>query len=239
VTPPTSEKPPAYPVDRDHQLNAPKGNAAGGLKLRSGYALPAFQTSGILILIDASLSASLSRRSGIYDNMKTAVETIFVGKERLYNRRFMQMCSHYLVAPVACTPASGWEKGQVENQVGLVRERFFTPRLRFKTLDELNAWLLNKCIAYAKAHRHPELSEQTVCEVFEADGLKLVPYAGRSDGFHAMPASVSNNNRYSVTASAVGRPVEVHAYADRMVIRQDGRIVAKASALIRPRRDDL
>jgi transposase len=27
---------------------------------------------------------------GIYDNMKTAVETIFVGKERLYNRRFMQ-----------------------------------------------------------------------------------------------------------------------------------------------------
>ena len=43
-----------------------------------------------------------------------------------------------------------------ENQVGLVRERFFTPRLRFKTLDELNAWLLDKCIAYAKAHRHAE-----------------------------------------------------------------------------------
>ena len=34
---------------------------------------------------------------GIYDNMKTAVETIFVGKQRLYNRRFLQMCSHYLV----------------------------------------------------------------------------------------------------------------------------------------------
>jgi transposase len=60
---------------------------------------------------------------GIYDNMKTAVETIFVGKQRLYNRRFLQMCSHYLVDPVACTPASGWEKGQVENQVGLIRER--------------------------------------------------------------------------------------------------------------------
>jgi transposase len=44
---------------------------------------------------------------GIYDNMKTAVETIFVGKQRLYNRRFLQMCSHYLVDPVACTPASG------------------------------------------------------------------------------------------------------------------------------------
>ena len=173
-------------------------------------------------------------RRGIYDNMKTAVETIFVGKNRLYNRRFLQMCSHYLVDPVACTPASGWEKGQVENQVGLVRERFFTPRLRFKTYDELNAWLLDKCIAYAKAHRHPELTEQTIWQVFEAERPKLVPYAGRFDGFHAVPASVSktclvrfDNNKYSVAASAVGRPVEVHAYADRIVIRQDGRIVAE------------
>jgi len=171
---------------------------------------------------------------GIYDNMKTAVETILVGKDRVYNRRFLQMCSHYLVDPVACTPASGWEKGQVENQVGLVRERFFTPRLRFKTYDEMNAWLLDKCIGYAKAHHHPELTERTIWEVFEAERPKLIPYAGRFDGFHAVPASVSktclvrfDNNKYSVAASAVGRPVEVHAYADRIVIRQDGRIVAE------------
>lgn len=85
--------------------------------------------------------------------------------------------------------------------------------------------------AYANAHRHPELTEQTVWDVFEAERPKLVPYAGRFDGFHAVPASVSktclarfDNNRYSVAASAVGRPVEVHAYADRIVIRQDGRI---------------
>lgn len=45
---------------------------------------------------------------GIYDNMKTAVDAIFVGKNRAYNRRFLQMCGHYLVDPVACTPASGW-----------------------------------------------------------------------------------------------------------------------------------
>src|SRR6187397_2812521 len=171
---------------------------------------------------------------GIYDNMKTAVTTILVGRERLYNRRFLQMCSHYLVDPDACTPASGWEKGQVENQVGLVRERFFTPRLRFKTLDELNAWLLDRCIAYAKAHRHPEFTDRTIWEVFEAERPKLVPYAGRFDGFHAVPASVSktclvrfDNNRYSVAASAVGRPVEVRAYADRIELRQDGRVVGE------------
>ena len=50
-------------------------------------------------------------RRGIYDNMKTAVEAIFVGKARQYNRRFLQMCSHHLIEPVACTPAAGWEKG--------------------------------------------------------------------------------------------------------------------------------
>ncbi len=62
----------------------------------------------------------------------------------------------HLVQPVACPPASGRDKGQVENQVGLVREQVFTPRLRVKSLDELNAWLLDKCATHAKAHRHVE-----------------------------------------------------------------------------------
>jgi transposase len=150
---------------------------------------------------------------GIYDNMKTAVDTI-------------------LVDPVACTPSSGWEKGQVENQVGLVRERFFTPRLRVKSYDELNARLIDQCISYARAHRHPEFRERTVWEVFEAERPSLIRYPGRFDGFHAVPASVSktclvrfDNNRYSVSAHAVGRPAEIRAYAERIEIRQDGRVV--------------
>jgi hypothetical protein len=49
-----------------------------------------------------------------------------------------------------------------------------------------------------------------------------------------VPAAVSktclvrfDNNRYSVAARAGGRPVEVHAYAERIVIRQDGRLVGE------------
>ena len=42
-----------------------------------------------------------------------------------------------------------------------------------------------------------------------------------------------------IAGSAVGRPVEVHAFADRIVIRQDGRIVAGASSFVRPWRDGL
>ena len=50
-----------------------------------------------------------------------------------------------------------------------------------------------------------------------------MPLRGRFDGFHAVSAAVSktclvrfDSNKYSVKASAVGRPVEVQAYADRI-----------------------
>src|SRR4051794_38130286 len=171
---------------------------------------------------------------GIYDNMKTAVDAVFIGKERRFNRRFLQMCAHHLVEPTACTPAAGWEKGQVENQVGLVRERFFTPRLRLGSYEELNAWLLDRCVAHAKAQSHPEFRDRTVWSVFEAERPLLVACAGRFDGFHSTPAAVSktclvrfDNNKYSVPARAVGRPVEIQAYAERLVIRQDGETVAE------------
>ena len=171
---------------------------------------------------------------GIYDNMKTAVEAVFVGKDRQFNRRFLQMCGHYLVEPTACTPASGWEKGQVENQVGNLRERLFTPRLRVASYDELNAWLLDRCIAYAKANRHPELTDRTVWQVFEAERPKLVPVSSRFDGFRASQAAVSktclvrfDSNKYSVAAHAVGRSVEIQSYAERVIIRQDGAIVGE------------
>jgi len=171
---------------------------------------------------------------GIYDNMKTAVESVLVGKDRQFNRRFLQMCGHYLVEPTACTPAAGWEKGQVENQVGNIRERLFTPRLRVASYAELNAWLLDQCVAHAKANRHPELADRTVWQVFEAERPQLVGIGSRFDGFRATQASVSktcllrfDSNKYSVASRAVGRPVEVQAYAERIVIRQDGVVVGE------------
>jgi len=168
--------------------------------------------------------------------MRTAVDAVFVGKERTFNRRFVQMTNHYLVEPTACTPAAGWEKGQVENQVATVRGRFFTPRLKFKSYEELNAYLLDRCVAFAKVQAHPEQKERSVFEVFEDERPALIPYPGSFDGFHATTVAVSktclvrfDNNRYSVMAHAVGRPVDVYAYADRIVIKQDGLIVGEHS----------
>ena len=55
-------------------------------------------------------------RRGIYDNMKTAVSTVFVGKKWDYNRRFQEMCTHHLVEPVACTP--GASLGHLAHRAG-------------------------------------------------------------------------------------------------------------------------
>jgi hypothetical protein len=137
------------------------------------------------------------------------------------------MCGHCLVEPTACTPGAGWEKGQVENQVGNIRERLFAPRLRVASYAELNAWLLDHCIVYAKANKHPELADRTIWQVFEAERSQLVPIGSRFNGFRATQASVSktclvrfDNNKYSVASRAVGRPVEIQAYAECIVIRQ-------------------
>jgi transposase len=66
-------------------------------------------------------------RRGIFDNMKTAVDRIGLGKARQVNARFAAMASHYLFEPEFCNPASGWEKGQVEKNVQDARRRLWQP----------------------------------------------------------------------------------------------------------------
>ena len=103
------------------------------------FLMIAYPNEQLEMLLDAHEQAFLffggSCRKGIYDNMKTAIKTVLWGKEREFNERFLQMCSHHLFEPVACTPAAGWEKGQVENQVNTGRCNFFTPLLKKESLE--------------------------------------------------------------------------------------------------------
>jgi hypothetical protein len=172
-------------------------------------------------------------RRGIYDNMKTAVEAIFIGKARQYNRRFLQMCSHHLIEPVACSPASGWEKGQVENQVGNLRDHLFRPKPRVSSLAELNAWLEDQCVAYAKRTKHPEFKDRTIWEVFQEERPSLMELRASFDGFveRAVRATttcliMADHNRYSVDARAAGRMVLVRSHAERIVVLLDDAVVA-------------
>jgi len=175
-----------------------------------------------------------SCRKGIYDNLKTVVTKVLMGKDRTFNRRFQNLASHYLFEPIACTPAAGWEKGQVESQVKFMRHRLFVPRLKFTDIDELNQWLRDRCLTMAAGHKHPEFKDGTVAEYFAREKQQLKAVNTPFDGYKETPARVSttalvsyDRNRYSVEASSVGRTVMVRAYADRIVVVHDGTIVGE------------
>ena len=166
---------------------------------------------------------------------------------------------------MACTPGAGWEKGQVEKQVADVRGRLFVPSPRGRSYAEINAWLMDRCSigrsARVGARRRQEADAP---DDPGQDGVAGVRRgAALPDGvprpLRRLPCQRSvavsktclvrlDNNQYSVSARAVGRPVDVRAYADRIVIRQDGEIVAEHPAAWRcgarmsarrPRRDRL
>lgn len=170
---------------------------------------------------------------GIYDNLKTVVSKVLLGKDRVFNRRFQNLASHYLFDLVACTPGAGWEKGQVENQVGVVRKRFFAKRRRFASLEELNEWLADECRNHAATTRHPERKDKTVAQVFAEEKSKLLALpVSPFDGYQESVIRVSpqllisfDRNRYSVDARAVGKTVAVRAYADRIVMVLEATVV--------------
>ena len=168
----------------------------------------------------------------VYDNLKTVVDAIFLGKERRFNRRFMALASHYLFEPVACTPESGWEKGQVENQVGNVREWLFTPTPRFDSFAELNAWLAQRCQELAR-RTHPEQASRTIAECFAEEQGALIPVTARFEGHVDNIRRVSSQclvsadrNRYSVPAQWANQVVSVRLSAARVRIVANENIVA-------------
>lgn len=171
----------------------------------------------------------------LYDNLKTVVDAILVGKERHFNRRFLALANHYLFEPVACTPASGWEKGQIENQVGNIREWLFTPCPKFGDLAALNAWLAQRCQELTN-RKHPTIQGKTIADCFDEEKPVLSPVTALFDGYVEKMMRVSSTclvrvdcNRYSVPAGWAGKAVSVRLYANHIWIVADNAIQAEHS----------
>lgn len=171
-------------------------------------------------------------RRVIIDNPKTMVTYVSRSKDRVFHPRFLALMNHYVMEPVACTPASGWEKGQVENQVQFIRGELFCPKLAFDDLAALNAWLRLRCEELAK-RPHPDLRDRTIAEVFAEEHATLRPLGRPFDGYVEKPVRVRStclvqydNNRYSVPCEFAGRPVSLRAYATLIVVVADNRVVA-------------
>lgn len=171
---------------------------------------------------------------GIYDNMKTAVDKIGRGKQRQINKRFYAMVGHYLYEPEFCNPASGWEKGQVEKAVLDARQGLWYDAPPFKSLQELNRWLEERCIERWQETAHPEFKARSLAECLLEERSEMMPVPSAFDGFIEHSKRVSStclvtfeHNRYSVPASFANRVISLRVYPERLVIVAEAQIVAE------------
>ena len=177
-------------------------------------------------------------RRGIFDNMRTAVDRIGVGKARKVNARFAALASHYLFEPEFCNPASGWEKGQVEKNVQDARRRLWQPLPSFPDIDTLNAWLEERCIEQWSQIQHGVLPG-TIAKAHAVEMSNLMPLGRPFDGFVEHTKRVSptcliqfERNRYSVPASFANQPVSLRIYPKRIVIAAEGQILCEHGRII-------
>ncbi len=171
-------------------------------------------------------------RRVIIDNPKTMVTYVSRSKERMFHARFLACMNHYVMEPVACTPASGWEKGQVENQVGFIRAEVFTPKLSFDDLDSLNEHLERRCQELGE-RAQPGMQDRTIDAVFAEEVAALRPLGQPFDGYIEKSVRVRStclvqydNNRYSVPCQFAGQQVSLRAYAGRIVLVADHEVIA-------------
>jgi transposase len=170
---------------------------------------------------------------GIYDNMKTAV-----GKERIVNRRFLTMVSHYLFEADLCNPAAGWEKGQVEKNVRDARSIIWQRLPRVSTLTELNEWLEAQCIKDWQTRKHPQFSDRTIEDVWYQEQRQFMKVTAPFDGFIEHSKKVSSTclvsfdrNRYSVPASFANRRISLHVYPSKLIFIAEGQLIAEHKRL--------
>jgi transposase len=174
-------------------------------------------------------------RRGIYDNMKTAVDKVKKGKGRVVNARFSVMCAHYLFDADFCNVASGWEKGIVEKNVQDSRRRIWVEAStrKWSSLEELNAWLAERCRQLWTELRHPDHRQFTVAEMLELEREQMMPMTTPFDGYVEKPARVSSTclvsvarNRYSVPCELVDQMVSTRLYPTRVVVVAGDAVVA-------------
>ena len=160
----------------------------------------------------------------VYDNPKTAVTKILKGPHRQEHIVFSSLKAHYLFDSEFCNPASGNEKGTVENLVKFVRRNAMVPVPRVQSLDELNKKLLDWCQRQQQIRfKDWELERQ------ELRSLPASPF--KCSRTHIASTSrlllfQFDRNHYSVPVEYGYRKLRVETFVDRIEVYDSAKLVA-------------
>ena len=168
-----------------------------------------------------------------YDNLKTAVYKILIGRNRQEQMVFKGFRSHYLFENNYCNVRQAHEKGGVENDVGYVQRNFMTPILRAASFPELNAALRAMCLA--NTQRRIRGQRASVAELWQAEKAQLLPLPlndyGACSTHLVKPNGYSQvsfeTNRYSVPVTERNTSLVLEAYAFRIRLLSETGVVAE------------
>jgi transposase len=172
-------------------------------------------------------------RRVIFDNAKVAVKSGY-GKDAVSQEKYAALAAHYCFETIFCNPASGNEKGLVENLVGWTRRNIFVPLPHAKSLDALNLLVEQNCCRYIDSHK-VQSRPAMVKEMLQLDREKLLMLPGRRyDASCTMECRVSPyatirfaTNNYSVPLLHSGQAVAVKGFAETVCIYADGTKIAE------------
>lgn len=161
-------------------------------------------------------------RELVFDNLKTAVKRMLVGRKREEQEDFARLRTYYVFESRFCNPASGNEKGMVENLVGYGRRNFLVPVPEIHDLDELNDMLLSRCMDHRRRQRNRR--RETVQELLQNDRASMLKLPKqRFDCCVRRTVSVDHcsrfrfeTNAYSVPYLYAGQDLTLKAYVDHL-----------------------
>ena len=180
----------------------------------------------------------------IFDNAKVAVKSGF-GAHAAAQDDYAQLAAHYGFKPVFCNPASGNEKGLVENLVGYIRRNVCVPLPRVENLDELNAKLLEKCLKYQghKVEGKPDKVGEMLKE--DRDALQKMPKYVPDISKKAFPSVTRysvvmfDKNRYSVPCKYRGKATTVKGFPNHIEVWADSKMIARHDRLFGNKEESL
>lgn len=161
-----------------------------------------------------------------FDNASSMVIKVKEGGDRILTDSFLRFKNHYGFSSVFCNPASGNEKGHVENKVGYIRRNMLVPIPEFKSVQEFNKLQLTRCDAdmmrahYKKDRPISELFAEEKCTFLSMPAIDydVCRYDNALADSYGKIKLDEGKRTYSTTPSMAGCSVKVKQTALQVYI---------------------